>query len=109
MLAAAVAATKTREEWVVEAIRQRLAREAVAPKREEPMREILWTVVRFPNGSWSYGGSPDDSSYDQCEKWQIRATSSAAAVKAAQQERYCRMAREKRATAKAEREKACQP
>lgn len=25
------------------------------------------TVVRFPNGSWSMGGKPNDPDYEQCE------------------------------------------
>ena len=28
----------------------------------------LWTVVRFPNGSWSYGGRPDSPEYAQLTK-----------------------------------------
>jgi hypothetical protein len=44
----------------------------------------LWTIVRFPNGSWSGGGSISDSAYDQCEKWQVRAASYTKALKAAQ-------------------------
>lgn len=48
------------------------------------VNEMLWTVVRFPNGSWSYGGKPTDPDYEECEVWQIFAKSSASAVKQAQ-------------------------
>jgi len=47
----------------------------------------LWTVVRFPNGSWSTGGKPNDQDYAECEVWQIPATSRQAATKAAQARR----------------------
>lgn len=49
--------------------------------------EQLWTVVRFPNGSWSYGGKPTDPDYAECETWQISATSAEKAVKKAQAKR----------------------
>ncbi|CAG9254827.1 conserved hypothetical protein [Paraburkholderia unamae] len=49
--------------------------------------ERLWTVVRFPNGSWSYGGKPGDPDYELCEVWQIEATSADKAVKKAQAKR----------------------
>ncbi|OWY38870.1 hypothetical protein CEK28_10605 [Xenophilus sp. AP218F] len=49
--------------------------------------EKLWTVVRFPNGSWSYGGKPTDPDYEECEIWQIEATSAEKAVKKAQAKR----------------------
>lgn len=48
---------------------------------------MLWTVVRFPNGSWSYGGKPDDPDYEQCEVWRIDAESPERAVKKAQAKR----------------------
>lgn len=47
----------------------------------------LWTVVRFPNGSWSYGGKPTAPDYAECEVWQIEALSGTAAVKKAQAKR----------------------
>lgn len=34
---------------------------------------MLWTVVRFPNGSWSTGGRPDSPEYSECEVWRIEA------------------------------------
>ncbi len=46
-----------------------------------------WTVVRFPNGSWSYGGRPDSPDYELCEIFQIDATSPEQAVKKAQAKR----------------------
>lgn len=49
--------------------------------------EILWTVVRFPAGSWSYGGRMNDPAYRDCEKWQILASSGEKAVKKAQAKR----------------------
>lgn len=48
---------------------------------------MLWTVARFPNGSWSYGGKPIDSDYAECEVWQIEANDHRAAVKKAQAKR----------------------
>ena len=47
----------------------------------------IWTVVRFPNGSWSYGGTPDSPEYKLCEIFQIEATSPEQAVKKAQAKR----------------------
>lgn len=43
-----------------------------------------WTVVRFPNGSWSYGGRMDSPDYELCEKWSIAAPTEKDAVKKAQ-------------------------
>ncbi|MEX3984205.1 hypothetical protein AB4Y45_35200 [Paraburkholderia sp. EG287A] len=51
------------------------------------METLLWTVVRFPNGNWSYGGRMDDPDYERCEKWSIEAESAQAAVKKAQSRR----------------------
>lgn len=48
---------------------------------------MLWTVVRFPNGSWSYGGKPSDPDYAKCEIWQIEAKVGSIAVKKAQAKR----------------------
>lgn len=47
----------------------------------------LWTVVRWPNGSWSYGGKIDDPDYESCEKWRIDAPTAEKAVKRAQAKR----------------------
>ncbi|RMM39250.1 hypothetical protein ALQ79_200472 [Pseudomonas amygdali pv. lachrymans] len=55
-----------------------------------------WTVVRFPNGSWSYGGSPSDPDYSECEIYSIDAASPEAAVKAAQSKRSASLRKAKR-------------
>lgn len=47
----------------------------------------IWTVVRFPNGSWSYGGRPDSPEYEHCEVWQISAPTAKGAMKTAQAKR----------------------
>jgi hypothetical protein len=47
----------------------------------------MFTVVRFPNGSWSYGGRPEDPDYSECEVYQVEATCSKNAVKKAQSKR----------------------
>jgi hypothetical protein len=36
---------------------------------------MLWTVARFPDGSWSTGGKPGAPDYRHCEVWQIEASS----------------------------------
>lgn len=59
-----------------------------------------WTVVRFPDGSWSYGGKPTDPDYKNCEVWQIAADSPEKAVKKAQAKRS-RAARAAKAKANA--------
>jgi hypothetical protein len=48
------------------------------------MKEQLWTIVRFPDGSWSFGGKPNDPAYEFCEKWRIAAVEAKHAVKLAQ-------------------------
>lgn len=47
----------------------------------------LWTVVRFPSGSWSYGGSPEDPAYSECEIYRIPAFTAKQAVRKAQSKR----------------------
>lgn len=47
----------------------------------------FWTVVRFPNGSWSYGGRPNDPDYALCEVFRISARDGQDAVKKAQSQR----------------------
>lgn len=59
------------------------------PKRPQHFEELivdskLWTVVRFPNGSWSYGGKPSSADYELCEVYQLPANSPEKAVKKAQ-------------------------
>lgn len=49
--------------------------------------DVLWTVVRFPVGSWSHGGKPTDPDYEHCEVYQIMASSAAKATKKAQSTR----------------------
>jgi len=58
----------------------------------------MWTVVRFPNGSWSTGGRPDDPEYALCEVFEVVAGCRNEAKKLAQAVRY----RKKRATAQKE-------
>lgn len=60
------------------------------------MKIRTWTVVRFPNGSWSYGGRRDDPNYALCEKWSIDATSGQDAVRKAQTQRRREQAKAKR-------------
>jgi hypothetical protein len=48
---------------------------------------MLWTVARFPNGSWSTGGKPTDPDYALCEVWQIEADTREKATKKAQAKR----------------------
>lgn len=56
---------------------------------------MLWTVVRFPNGLWSYGGRIDDPDYSECEKWRIDAETGPQAVREAQAIRQNENARRK--------------
>ena len=67
---------------------------------------MLWTVVRFPNGSWSSGGKPSDPDYAACEVWQINADSRTIAVKKAQAKRSAAIRKAKLATPTAETEGA---
>ncbi len=48
------------------------------------MQQKVWTVVRFPVGSWSYGGAPDSEDYKECEVYLITARSGDEATKKAQ-------------------------
>lgn len=63
---------------------------------------MTWTVVRFPNGSWSYGGKPTDPAYAECEVWQIEAPNAPRAVKKAQAKRSNEVRKAKRAADAAE-------
>ena len=38
------------------------------------MNEQFWTVARFPNGSWSTGGSPDSPDYEMCHVYRVIAS-----------------------------------
>lgn len=48
------------------------------------MADTLWTVARFPDGSWTYGGPPDSPDYALCTVYQILAPTPAIAVRRAQ-------------------------
>lgn len=61
------------------------------------MKTRVWTTVRFPDGSWSYGGRMNEPDYAHCEKWAIEAESGPAAVKKAQAVRRRERAKANRA------------
>lgn len=46
--------------------------------------KLVWTVARFPDGSWCTGGRPDDPDYALCEVFRIEAESRDEAKKKAQ-------------------------
>ncbi len=48
------------------------------------MESRIWTVVRFPAGVWSGGGSRNDPDYSECEVFLIPAESLHKAKKKAQ-------------------------
>lgn len=48
------------------------------------MNAKMWTVARFPNGSWSAGGKPDDPDYALCEVFRVSATNDKEAKRKAQ-------------------------
>jgi len=48
---------------------------------------MKWTVVRFPDGSWSTGGSPDDPDYALCEVYTADAADRKAALRKVQNAR----------------------
>lgn len=45
---------------------------------------MIWTVVRFPNGTWSTGGKVSDPEYTDCEVYRVPADSREAAKKRGQ-------------------------
>jgi len=47
----------------------------------------MWTVARYPNGSWDTGGRMDDPGYAECEVFRVAAESRDQAKKKAQAER----------------------
>jgi len=57
---------------------------------------IAWTVARFPDGSWTTGGSPLDSDYGGCELWIIDAPDRETAKRRAQGRRAALNARLKK-------------
>jgi len=59
---------------------------------------MLWTVARFPDGSWSTGGKPTDPDYAECEVWQIEANSRQEATKKAQAKRSNEQRKKNRGT-----------
>ena len=51
------------------------------------MKQKVWTVARFPAGSWSAGGAPDIEDYKECEVYLIPARTGEEATKKAQSAR----------------------
>lgn len=49
-----------------------------------PVRTRIWTVARFPIGSWTTGGPPSSSDYQDCEVYLMYAESREQATKRAQ-------------------------
>lgn len=47
------------------------------------MASRLWTIVRFPAGVWSWGGSRNSPDYSECEVYVINAESQEKAQKKA--------------------------
>lgn len=60
------------------------------------MSEVLWAVARFPNGSWSTGGSPDDPLYSENEVFQVMASTRKHATQKARSMRARKVAKAKR-------------
>lgn len=48
------------------------------------MESRLWTVARYPAGTWDTGSKPSDPAYESCEVYQIIADSREQAKKSAQ-------------------------
>jgi hypothetical protein len=46
-----------------------------------------WTVARFPDGSWTTGGKPDDRDYANCEVFRVEADNREQAKRKAQAKR----------------------
>ncbi len=59
----------------------------------------LWTVARFPDGSWTTGGLPTDPAYAGCEVYRVHASDRTKAKRKAQAQR-ARDAREMSGTRK---------
>ena len=53
-------------------------------KTPSHMPDTLWTVARFPDGSWTYGGPPDSPDYEFCTVYQIKASTPTVAIRRAQ-------------------------
>ena len=56
-----------------------------------------WTVVRFPDGTWSTGGKPDDPDFQHCEVFVVSAVSREQAKRKGQQKRYRQAKKEAKA------------
>lgn len=57
---------------------------------------MKWTVARFPNGSWSTGGEPNDKDYENCEVFVVEANSRELAKRKAQAKRRRQRAKRRR-------------
>ena len=68
-----------------------------------------WTVARFPDGSWTYGGPPDSPDYTEAEIWRVPAYSAKFAVKYAQGQRRSMIRRQKREAERAATPSGCGP
>lgn len=51
------------------------------------MKNQMWTVARFPDGSWTTGGKANDPDYALCEVFRIPATTDKEAKRKAQSQR----------------------
>lgn len=51
------------------------------------METRLWTVARYPVGTWDTGGKTSDPAYESCEVYQVLAESRDQAKKKAQSTR----------------------
>lgn len=52
------------------------------------MTEKTWTVARFPDGSWTWGGPADSPDYALCDVWSIVAPTAKIAVSRARGRYY---------------------
>ena len=59
------------EEWTIgpNGLERSGGDQAVKSCEDEMIDMKTWTVVRFPDGSWSYGGPPDSPDYTEAEVW----------------------------------------
>lgn len=48
---------------------------------------MKWTVARFPDGSWTTGGKPNDPDYANCEVFEVDAKDRDTAKRKAQARR----------------------
>lgn len=73
------------------------------------MGQQTWTVARFPDGSWTYGGPPDSPDYVEAEIWRILAPNAKDAVARAQGQRRNMVRRQKREAERAATPSGCGP